>query len=90
MMADYKETEWRKIVAGAESNINGDCPLIEDEAIVWANARIAELEKLYAELYLHADALTFGTDWNKGAHALLHGHRKGLIYAVKALKEQVS
>jgi hypothetical protein len=44
-VSDYKETEWRKIVASAESNINGDCPLIEDEAIVWADARIVELEK---------------------------------------------
>jgi hypothetical protein len=47
---------------------------------------IAELDKLYAELYFHASALTFGTDWNKGTHALLHGHRKGLIDAVKALE----
>ena len=43
-MSDYKETEWHKIVAEAELNINGDCPLIEDEGIFWANARIAELE----------------------------------------------
>jgi hypothetical protein len=48
----------------------------------------AGLDRLYAELYFHASALTFGTDWNKGTHALLHGHRKGLIDAVKALKEQ--
>ena len=47
---------------------------------------IAELEKKYADLYLHASALTFGTDWNKGTTALLHGHRQGLIDAVKALK----
>ena len=51
-------------------------------------AKNAELEKLYAELHLHAYALTFGTDWNKGTHALLHGHRQGLIDAVKALMEQ--
>ena len=48
---DYKETEWRKIVASAESNINGDCPLIEDEGILWANSRINELleEKIWLE-----------------------------------------
>jgi hypothetical protein len=50
--------------------------------------QIAELDKIYAELYFHASSLTFGTDWNKGTHALLHGHRKGLIDSVKALKEK--
>jgi hypothetical protein len=45
MMSDYKEAEWRKMVGYAESNINGDCPLIEDEGVLWASARIAELKK---------------------------------------------
>ena len=48
---DYKETEWRKIVVVAESSINGKCPLIEDEGILWANSRINELleEKIWFE-----------------------------------------
>ena len=47
---DYKESEWGLLVANADLQIAaGTCPLIEDEAIVWANNRIKRLEKKLTE-----------------------------------------
>jgi hypothetical protein len=99
MMSDYKETEWHKIVAEAELNINGDCPLIEDEGIFWANARIAELE---TELSFYANC-SYSSSWVTGdknhvmedrgdrASNYLFGKaepRKSCNKAIEALKEQ--
>ena len=38
-----------QMVAEADLHLSGDCPLIEDEAIVWAGERIIELEQLLRE-----------------------------------------
>ena len=40
--------EFKKLVIKAKANLRGDCPLVEDEAIIWADERIAELEKALA------------------------------------------
>ena len=39
-----KQDEFNKLVVKAQNNLRGDCPLVEDEAIIWADERIAELE----------------------------------------------
>ena len=42
---DYKKRAWSEVVANADLQLSaGTCPLIEDEAIVWADKRIQELE----------------------------------------------
>jgi len=44
MNNDYKKAQFKKMAAEAELNLSGDCPLIEDEALVWADKKIIELE----------------------------------------------
>lgn len=45
---DYKRSQFRQMVAEADLNLSGNCPLIEDEAIVWAGERIQKLEGIEA------------------------------------------
>ena len=43
-MSDYKRDRWASMVEEAREDLAGTCPLVEDEAILWADARIAALE----------------------------------------------
>lgn len=47
---EYKISQFRKMLADADLHLSGNCPLIEDEAIVWAGERIQKLERLEALL----------------------------------------
>ena len=47
---NYKMHEFRRLVAEADLHLSGTCPLVEDEAIVWADKRIIELENEIEEL----------------------------------------
>ena len=47
---NYKMHEFRRLVAEADLHLSGSCPLVEDEAIVWAGKRIIELEEELEEL----------------------------------------
>jgi hypothetical protein len=47
---NYKKDQFMKMVNDAKLHLKGDCPLIEDEAIVWAGERIEELERLILKL----------------------------------------
>ena len=45
MNNDYKKAQFKKMVAEADLSLScSDCPLIEYEALVWADKRIIELE----------------------------------------------
>jgi hypothetical protein len=48
---NYKRAEFMRMVAEADLHLSGDCPLIEDEAIVWASERIKELEQLLRDMH---------------------------------------
>jgi len=52
---EYQEAEFYKIVSDSKLHINSTCPLVEDEAIIWAANKIAELEKDKAKLDWLAD-----------------------------------
>ena len=55
---DYKERAWSNVVANADLQLSaGTCPLIEDEAIVWADNQIKELKKIKNDNYLGSDSL---------------------------------
>lgn len=41
-----------------------------------------EIAAHYSVIYLSAKGLAHGKDWNKGTHAIEHGHRARLIEAV--------
>jgi hypothetical protein len=43
MNNDYKKAQFKKMVAETDLNLSGDCPLIEDEALVWADKEIIAL-----------------------------------------------
>ncbi len=43
--ATYLEDEWNKMVSEAEAQLKGDCPLLEDEVIVYINEKLKELQK---------------------------------------------
>jgi hypothetical protein len=47
---DYKRSQFRQMVAEADLHLSGNCPLIEDEAIIWAGSRIEKLERIEAVL----------------------------------------
>lgn len=54
---DYKKRAWSDIVANADLQLSaGTCPLVEDEAILWADQRIQELES-NKKNYLGSDSL---------------------------------
>lgn len=42
---NYQEKEFYKLVGNAVLNLSGTCPLVEDEAIIWAKNKIISLEK---------------------------------------------
>lgn len=46
---NYKRSHFRQMVAEADLHLSGNCPLIDDEAIVWASDRIQYLEDLLRE-----------------------------------------
>jgi len=45
-MIDYRRVELKRMVVKAKESLAGTCPLVEDEAIIWAMDKIIELEKL--------------------------------------------
>jgi len=45
-----KRAQFRQMVAEAVLHLSGDCPLIEDEALVWAGEQIHKLERIEALL----------------------------------------
>jgi hypothetical protein len=47
---NYKREQFMQMVNEAKLHLKGDCPLIEDEAIVWASERIQELERFILKL----------------------------------------
>jgi len=49
-MNDYKAGAWNAMVLEARKNLQTNCPLMEDECLVWAEERIAELEAENAKL----------------------------------------
>jgi hypothetical protein len=62
---DYKKRTWSDLVANADLQLSaGTCPLIEDEAIVWADKRIQELEKLNREMHVQVSSYLSGDDWS--------------------------
>lgn len=51
MSDKHIKANWGEMVANADLQIAaGTCPLVEDEAIVWANNRINELESRHVRL----------------------------------------
>jgi len=44
MNNDYKKAQFKKMAAEADLNLSGDCPLIEDEALVWADKEMLVLK----------------------------------------------
>lgn len=47
---DYKKSQFRQMVCEADLHLSGNCPLIEDEAIVWAGEKIKKLERIESVL----------------------------------------
>lgn len=70
---------------GFATNRNGDWKKKNERtggAAMTSDERLAKLEAVYAA----ARGLVFGTDWNQGTHARLHGYRNKLIDAVVAIE----
>lgn len=51
MKDEYKKAEFARMQAEADLQLSCQCPLVEDEAIVWAGRRINELERLLCECH---------------------------------------
>lgn len=49
-MGDYKRDRWASMVEEAREDLAGTCPLVEDEAILWAHDRITALEAALREI----------------------------------------
>ena len=65
MSNDYKKAQWNSMVANADLQLSaGTCPLIEDEAIVWADKRIQELEELNREMHIQVSGYLKGDEWS--------------------------
>jgi hypothetical protein len=99
MMSDYKQKSWKLVVKYAESNIKSDCPLQEDEGVLWASSRIAELEKERDEFKAIAFSITpeiidfvrCGIGANYGGSCYTEKMEKTyapILASFKALKEQ--
>lgn len=68
MSMDYKKAEWGRLVANADLQIAaGTCPLIEDEAVVWADQRIQSLEKALLDIMRHQKIIAGGIYEKTGA-----------------------
>lgn len=52
-MGDYKRDRWAGMVEEAVEDLEGTCPLVEDEAILWADARITALETALSDCVRH-------------------------------------
>ena len=51
-MKCYKEAEWLALVALAKMKGDEECPLLEDEAVIWAADKIDELEALATHMFM--------------------------------------
>jgi hypothetical protein len=65
----------REGLAGNPNTSPPDCPRCREE-----RERVKDLVEA-------ATGLSYGTDWNNGTHAKLHGYRQKLLDALKAYKE---
>ena len=60
-MSDYFDlkNEFNSMVEKARIELKGDCPLIEDAAILAASERIAELEGSLIDIYMNELGLSY-------------------------------
>lgn len=70
-----------------QAYLDGVCVYCLQQELDRTKAETKEQREVIKRFYEAAEGLSFGTDWNNGTHAKLHGYRQKLLDALKYAKK---